>query len=101
MKKLMLGFALVSFIAFGTMGIQKLVTFDDNIEIVQSDPDKDPEKNKKPDGKKAAKGVKDAKNTKDGKSSCKDASAKCHTKSKCCPSQSTKCADKGKGGDNK
>ena len=104
MKKLMIGFALVCFVAFGTLGIQSVVASSDNVEIVKMNLDDEPKKDKKTEAKadgKDKKGTKDAKAAGDCKTSCKDGSSKCHTKTNCCPSKSTKCEDKKEGGGKK
>ncbi|HSG67611.1 MAG TPA: hypothetical protein VK994_02815 [Bacteroidales bacterium] len=92
MKKLLIGFALVCFVAFGTISVQSVVASEDNVEIVKMNNDDHLDINKAPDGKKK----KDAKATAEKKGECKDASAKsCETKSSCCSSKSAaKCDDK-------
>ncbi|RLD78598.1 MAG: hypothetical protein DRJ15_11235 [Bacteroidetes bacterium] len=90
MKKLLIGFALVCFVAFGTLGIQSAVASVDNMEIVKLQLDDDPDKNKKAEAKTDGK-TKCAKSC-DKKKCCPDDSkAKCETKSKECK---TKCNDK-------
>ena len=87
MKKMIIGFALVCFVAFGTFGVQSAIASADNMEIVKLQLDDDPDKNKKSkaDGKDKKTGDK----SKTG--DCKDAKANCETKTKCCD---TKCGDK-------
>jgi len=92
MKKLIIGLAFASFVAFGIFSIQTAVATDNNVEIVKLQKDDDPSKKKtteaKVDGKdKTAKKSGDKTST----SECKDVKAKCETKSNCC---ATKCGDK-------
>ena len=105
MKKLILGLALICFIAFGTFGVQTAVASTDNVEIVKLNLDDDPVTTLNADGKdkKDAKSSKECKDSKENcKSSCKDASAKCDDGTKCCSSKSSaKCSDKKGGGDKK
>ena len=101
MKKLMIGFALVCFVAFGTMGIQSAVASADNVEIVNLQLDDDPDKNKKAVAKKDGKEKNCEKSCESKKSCCAEAKANCETKKSC----ETKCSDKKssnkEGGDNK
>jgi len=87
MKKMIIGFALVCFVAFGTFGVQSAIASVDNMEIVKLQLDDDPDKDKKAnaDGKDKKTGDKSKKG--DAKSS----KANCETKTKCCD---TKCGDK-------
>lgn len=93
MKKMFLAFALVCFVAFGTLGFQSAVAAVDNVEIVTMDLDGDPDQNKTAEANADGKDKKAKKESKDGKSECKDASAKCETKKACCSSKA-KCDDK-------
>ena len=88
MKKLLIGFALICFVAFGTLGIQSAVALVDNMEIVKLQLDDDPDKNKKAEAKTDGK-TKCEKSC--DKKKCCDSKAKCETKSKECK---TKCNDK-------
>ena len=102
MKKVMIGFALVCFVAFGTLGIQNAVASTDNVEIVNLNLDDDPDKDKKAETKTDGKDKKNAKKGDDCKTSCKDASTKCcDTKKSCDSSKSAKSDDKKEGGDKK
>lgn len=90
MKKLLIGFALVCFVAFGTFSVQASVAQDITVETVKMKLDDNTSMDITPDGK-------DKKDKKDKKGECKDTSAKgCETaKSSCCSSKSAaKCDDK-------
>jgi hypothetical protein len=100
MKKMILGFALVCFVAFGTFSIQSAMAVEDNVEIVKMNFDDDPDKNKKAEAKTDGKDKK-GECSKESKAECKDASTKCVAKKECCPSKATKCGDKKSGGDKK
>lgn len=104
MKKLIIGFALVCFVAFGTFGVQNAVASTDNIEIVTLNLDDDPDKAKNADGKdkKNKKSTKECKDSKENcKSSCKDSKAKCNTGTKCCSSKSSSKSPDKKGDEDK
>ena len=104
MKKLIIGFALICFVAFGTFSVQTAVASTDNVEMVQLNLDDDPEKNKKAEAKKDGKDKKDAKcetSKSDCKTSCKDASSNCKSSKSCCPSKATKSSTEKGGGDKK
>lgn len=101
MKKLIIGFALVCFVAFGTLGIQSVMASSDNVEVVKMNLDDEPKKDKKTEAKADGKDTKEAKAAGDSKTGCKDASSKCHTNTSCCGSKSAKSGDKKEGGDKK
>ncbi len=101
MKKLLIGLALVSFVAFGTLGIQSVIADDNNTEIVNLQLDDDPKKDKKSDAKVDGKTKQCAKSCDKSKTKCcPDAKAKCETDAKKCE---TKCKEKKSpaGGDKK
>ena len=100
MKKILISFAVVCFVAFVSLGIQSVEASADNVEVVNLHLDDDPDKNKTAEAKADGKDKKAEKCSKTSKSNCKDASAKCETK-KDCSSKSTKCGDKKSGGDKK
>ena len=89
MKKLLIGFALVTFVAFGTLGLQSAVASVDNMEIVKLQLDDDPDKNKKAEAKTDGKNKQCSKTCDKSKTNCKDGKAKCETKTKCCPSKTS------------
>ncbi len=101
MKKLILGFALACFVAFGTFGIQTATASADNIEIVNLNLDDDPKKDAKTTTTDDGKDTKECK--KDCKKECKDATAKCQKEAKCNKMASKECAKKcnKSGGDKK
>jgi len=101
MKKLIFGFALACFVAFGTFSIQSAVASVDNMEIVKLQLDDDPDKNKKSEANKDGKNKKGTKSGDKCKTKCNDGKAKCETKSTCCPSKSEKKDPKKEGGDKK
>ena len=100
MKKVMIGFALVCFVAFGTLGIQNAAASTDNVEIVKLNLDDDPDKDKKAEAKTDGKDKKGTKSSKDYKTQC-------GSKKSCCSSKAAQCDDKKaaddkkKGGDKK
>ena len=95
MKKLLIGFALVCFVAFGTFSVQTAVASDNNVEVVKMKLDNDPVKDKAPDGK-DKKDNKDKKATASKKGDCKDSSSKCcePKAGDCCSSKASSCGDK-------
>ncbi len=101
MKKLILGFALACFVAFGTFSIQSAVAADDNMEIVKLQLDDDPDKNKKAEAKTDGKDKKCKESCDKSKTNCKDAKAKCETKAKCCPTKTETKEPKKEGDDKK
>lgn len=98
MKKLLIGFALVCFVAFGTLSVQTAVAADNHTEMVKMKLDNDPVKDKAPDGKdkKDNKDNKEKKATATKKGDCKDASSKCcePKAGDCCTSKAATCGDK-------
>jgi hypothetical protein len=90
MKKVMIGFALVCFVAFGTLSVQTTVASTDNTEMIQfnMDGDQDSNADATPDGKDKKK----KKSTKE----CKE-SSKCGDKKSCCPSSEKKSEEKKEG----
>jgi len=103
MKKMIIGFALVCFVAFGTFGVQSAIASVDNMEIVKLQLDDDPDKNKKAEAKTDGKDKKGTKSSGDVKSNCDDGKAKCGTKTSCCGTKSPekKSTNKEGGGDKK
>jgi hypothetical protein len=101
MKKLILGFALACFVAFGTFSIQSAFASDSNMEIVKLQLDDDPDKNKKAEAKTDGKDKKGTKCCDKSKANCKDGKAKCETKAKCCPTKTETKEPKKEGDDKK
>jgi uncharacterized protein YxeA len=97
MKKLILGIAFLSFVAFGALSVQHVVAGSNNIEFVKfdKDPKKDGDKKatESSDAPKAEVKSADAKSGKDCQSSCagKSASACCDKSKEGC---ATACPDK-------
>lgn len=97
----MIGFALVCFVAFGTLGIQSAVASADNVEIVNLKMDDDPDKNKKAEAKTDGKDKNCKKSCDSKKSCCPDSKANCETKKNCETKSTDKKSTNKEGGDNK
>lgn len=91
MKKLILGIAFFSFVAFGALSIQNVIAGSNSIEFVKFDKDPKKDDNKKAtesqDAPKAEVKSADAKSDKDCQSSCAGKSA-----SSCCDKSKEGCA---------